>query len=197
LEIMRTCLGVVAWILIIALAAQFFQAAPWLIFVFGGLIAIGIYISRAKKAALEADTLKIVGDKPLPNILDADRALTASAARMLLGDESYSFEVVGESFYAQNFSALQKNIGLEDGHDWDDQATLIVDPGNKHSPNAVAVFVSGLKLGHVPETNAPGVYKFLLQSGGYAKAEAAIYFSAADGKNSIWLDAVIPVLFKP
>jgi hypothetical protein len=116
---------------------------------------------------------------------------------MLLGDESYSFEVVGESFYAQNFSALQKNVGLIDGRDWDDVATLVVDPGNKHSQTAVAVFVSGLKLGHVPEVNAPGVYKFLMQNGGYAKADAAIYFSSADGKNSIWLDAVIPVLFKP
>lgn len=190
-------MGIIAWILIFALAAQFFQSAPWLLLVFGGLIAIGVYISKARKAALEADTLKIVGDKPLPNILDAERALTASGARMLLGDESYSFEVVGESFYSQNFSALQKNIGLMDGHDWDDVATLIVDPANRHSKTAVAVFVSGLKLGYVPEENAPGVYKFLLQNGGYAKADAAIYFSAADGQNSIWLDAVIPVLFRP
>lgn len=194
---MRSCMGIIAWILIFALAAQFFQSAPWLLLVFGGLIAIGVYISKARKAALEADTLKIVGDKPLPNILDAERALTASGARMLLGDESYSFEVVGESFYSQNFSALQKNIGLMDGHDWDDVATLIVDPANRHSKTAVAVFVSGLKLGYVPEENAPGVYKFLLQNGGYAKADAAIYFSAADGQNSIWLDAVIPVLFRP
>lgn len=190
-------MGVIAWVLIFALAAQFFTAAPWLLLVFGGLIAIGVYVSRARKQALESDTLKIVGDKPLPNILDAQRALTAAAARDLLGDESFSFEVVGESFYAQNFSALQKNVGLIDGRDWDDTATLIVDPANRESKTAVAVFVSGLKLGYVPEQNAPGVYKFLLQNGGYAKADAAIYFSAADGKNSIWLDAVIPVLFKP
>jgi hypothetical protein len=194
---MRSCLKIVAWLLIIALAAQFFQAAPWLLFVFGGLIAVGVYLSRAKKAALEADTLKIIGDQPLPNILNASQAMTAQGARSLLGDESFSFEVVGESFYSQNFSALQKNLGMVDGQDWDDTATLIADPGNQHSQNAVAVFVSGLKLGHVPETNAPGVYKFLLQNGGYAKADAAIYFSQADGKNSIWLDAVIPVLFKP
>lgn len=194
---MRSCLKIVAWLVIFALAAQFFQAAPWLLFVFGGLIAIGVYISRARRQALEAGTLKIIGDQPLPNVLDADRALTASSARALLGDESFSFEVVGESFYAQNFSALQKNVGLVDGQDWDDVATLIVDPANQHSQNAVAVFVSGLKLGYVPEHNAPGVYRFLLQNGGYAKADAAIYFSSADGQNSIWLDAVIPVLFKP
>ena len=158
---------------------------------------MGVYLSKAKKAGLEAETLKAVGDKPLPNILDANRSMTAMSSRGLLGDESYSFELVGESFYAPNFSALQKNIGLIDDRDWDDVATLIVDPGNKQSKNAVGVFVSGLKLGYVPEVNAPGVYKFLLQNGGYAKADAAIYFSAADGQNSIWLDAVIPVLFKP
>ena len=190
-------MGIIAWVLIIALGAQFFQSAPWLLLVFGGLIAIGVYISKARKQALMADTLRIVGDKPLPNILDAERALTAAGARMLLGDESYSFEVVGESFYAQNFSALQKKVGLIDGRDWDDVATLVVDPANRHSKTAVAVFVSGLKLGHVPEENATGVFKFLLQNGGYAKADAAIYFSSADGQNSIWLDAVIPVLFKP
>ena len=194
---MRTCMGIIAWILIFALAAQFFQAAPWLLLVFGGLIAIGVYFSKAKKAGLEAETLKAVGDKPLPNILDANRSMTAISARQLLGDESFSFEVVGESFYAPNFSALQKNVGLIDGRDWDDVATLIVDPGNRNSKTAVAVFVSGLKLGYVPEDKSEVAYKFLLQNGGYAKADAAIYFSAADGKNSIWLDAVYPLAFKP
>ena len=193
---MRTCFGVIAWILIFAIGAQFFQAAPWLIFVFAGIIAIAVWITRAQKSALEADTLKAVGDKPLPNILDANRAMTANSARMLLGDESFSFEVLGESFYSQNFSALQKNVGLIDGHDWDDIATLIVDPGNRNSKTAVAVFVAGLKLGYVPEDNSERAYKFLMQNGGYARADAAIYFSAADGKNSIWLDAVFPFVFK-
>jgi hypothetical protein len=190
-------MGIIAWILIFALAAQFFQAAPWLLLVFGGLIALGVYLSKAKKAGLEAETLQIVGDKPLPNILDANRSMTAVSSRELLGDESYSFEVVGESFYAPNFSALQKNIGLIDHRDWDDVATLIVDPGNRNSKTAVAVFVSGLKLGYVPEDKSALVYKFLLQNGGYAKADAAIYFSAADSQNSIWLDAVYPLAFKP
>jgi hypothetical protein len=54
-----------------------------------------------------------------------------------------------------------------------------------------------LKLGYVPEDKSALVYKFLLQNGGYAKADAAIYFSAADGQNSIWLDAVYPLAFKP
>jgi hypothetical protein len=194
---MRSCLKIITWILIFALAAQFFSAAPWLVFVLGGFVALGIYWQQARRASRQAATMAALGDVPLGNILDPERALTASGARALLGDESFDFEVVGESFYAQNFSALQKNLGLVDGQDWDDVAVLIADPGNKQSPNAVGVYVSGLRLGYVPEVNAPGVYRFLLQNGGYAKADAAIYFSAATSQNSIWLDAVIPVLFKP
>jgi hypothetical protein len=194
---MRSCLKIVTWILIFALAAQFFSAAPWLVFVLTGSIAFGLYIQAVRKTSRENATKAALGDVPLGNILGPERAQIANGARPLLGDESFDFEVVGESFYSQNFSALQKNVGLVDGQDWDDVAVLIADPANKQSPNAVGVFVSGLKLGYVPEVNAPGVYKFLLQNGGYAKADAAIYFSAANGQNSIWLDAVIPVLFKP
>jgi len=194
---MRSCLKIITWVLIFAVAAQFFSAAPWLVFVFGGIVAIALYIQQRFRAKQVESTLEILGNEPLGNILDPAKALTASGARPLLGDESFDFEVVGESFYPQNFLALQKNVGLVDGQDWDDVAILIADPGNKQSANAVGVFVSGLKLGYVPETNAPGVYRFLMQNGGYAKADAAIYFSAADGQNSIWLDAVVPILFKP
>ena len=194
---MRSCLKIITWVLIFAVAAQFFSAAPWLVFVFGGIVAIALYIQQRFRAKQVESTLEILGNEPLGNILDPAKALTASGARRLLGDESFDFEVVGESFYPQNFLALQKNVGLVDGQDWDDVAILIADPGNKQSANAVGVFVSGLKLGYVPETNAPGVYRFLMQNGGYAKADAAIYFSAADGQNSIWLDAVVPILFKP
>lgn len=194
---MRSCIRIIAWILIFALAIQFFQAAPWLLFVLGGLFALVYYLSKLKKAAQEASTLKEIGEEPLGNILDPSRALTAASARALIGNTSFDFEVVGESFYSQNFSAIQKNVGASDGQDWDDTATLIADPGNRHSKNAVGVFVSGLKLGNVPEEKALVIYKFLLQNGGYAKADAAIFFSASDGKNSIWLDAVIPPMFMP
>jgi len=194
---MRSCLKIITWVLIFAVAAQFFSAAPWLVFVFGGMVAFGLYIQKWIRAKQFERTLAILGNEPLGNILDPAKALTASGARPLLGDESFDFEVVGESFYPQNFLALQKNVGLVDGQDWDDVAILIADPGNKQSANAVGVFVSGLKLGYVPETNAPGVFRFLMQNGGYAKADAAIYFSANDGQNSIWLDAVVPILFKP
>jgi hypothetical protein len=187
----------IAWLVIFALAAQFFSAAPWLVFVFGALIAAAIYLSRRQKLIQEAQTLAAVANQPLGNILDPATALTASSARMLIGDTSFAFEVVGESFYPQNFSALQKNLGLVDGADWDDQATLMVDPANRHSKTAVAVFVAGLKLGYVPETHSAGIYRFLLQNGGYAKADTAIYFSSADGQNSIWLDVVIPFIFRP
>jgi hypothetical protein len=197
LENMRSCLKVVAWLVLIAFTIQFFQAAPWLGVFFGGALAAGIFLNNKRKARIQADAIGKLGSEPLGNILDPSRALTASSARMLLGDASFDFEVVGESFYKQNFLALQRNLELEDGTDWDEVATLIADPGNQHSTNAVAVFVSGLKLGYVPESIAPRVFTFLLQNGGYAQADAAIYFSSEDGANSIWLDVALPPSFRP
>lgn len=186
---------IVAWVVIIALSAQFFQAAPWLLFVFGGALAVGIYLSKLRKSRLEAETISQMGDQPLGNILDANRNLTAISARMLVGNTSFDFEVVGESLYSQNLSALQKNLGLVDGQDWDDVASLIADPNNPQSPNLVAVFVSGLRVGYIPDTRSEGIYRFLLQNGGYARADAAIYFSLRDGQSSIWLDVALPYTF--
>jgi hypothetical protein len=187
---------IVAWVLLIAIGAQFFQAAPWLVFLFGAVLAAGIYLSKVKKAKLEAKTLGEMGTEPLGNILDSNRAMTASSSRMLVGNGSFDFEVVGESFYKPNFLALQRNLGLEDGQDFDDEACLIADPGNLHLASAVAVFVSGLKLGYLPEDRSASVYSFLLQNGGFAKADAAIYFSSGDGQNSIWLDVSLPLSFR-
>lgn len=196
LGVMRGCLALVAWILLLALLAQFFQAAPWLLLVFAIGLALAFVVNRQRKAALEQGTKEILGDQPLGNILDANRSLTASSARMLVGDSSFDFEVVGESFYAQNFLAIQKDLELEDGEDWDAEAALVADPGNQHSNTAVAVFVSGLKVGYVPETMAARIYSFLMQHGGYARADAAIYFSSEDAKNSIWLDLSLPPNFR-
>ena len=100
---MRSCLKIITWVLIFAVAAQFFSAAPWLLFVFGAMVAGGLYIQKARRAKKEAQTIASLGTEPLGNILDPARALTASGARPLLGDESFDFEVVGESFYPQNF----------------------------------------------------------------------------------------------
>lgn len=186
---------IVAWVVIVAIGAQFFQAAPWLIFVFGAALGAGIYFSKWRKSKLESETIARIGDAPLGNILDPGRALTANSARMLLGNTSFDFEVVGESFYAQNFAALQKNLGLVDGQDWDDVAALVADPSNPQAPNQVAVFVSGLRVGYIPDTRSAGIYSFLLQNGGYARADAAIYFSIGDGQNSVWLDVALPYTF--
>ena len=192
---MRSCLRITAIILLIAIGAQFFQAAPWLLLVFGGVIAVVVLLNNQRKSQLEASTLDQLGQEPLGNILDAERGMSASYARTLLGTGTYDFEVVGESFYKQNFEAIQKNLNVSDDSDWDEVATLIADPGNLHSKNAVAVFISGLKLGYVPENQAELIYRFLLQNGGFAKADAALYFSASSG-NSIWLDVARPYTFR-
>jgi hypothetical protein len=183
----------IAWLLIIGLGAQFFQAAPWLLFVFGGALALGVYLNNYRKQKAEIAAINELGTQPLGNILEPIMALNANGSKMLMGSSTFDFEVVGESFYKQNYAALQKNLSLSDGQDWDEIAVLIADPGNNSSKTAVAVFVSGLKLGYVPETHSAGVFRFLLQHGGQAKADAAIYFSAHDSMNSLWLDIAFPL----
>lgn len=191
---MRSCLRIIAIILLFALGAQFFQAAPWLLFVFVGVIAVFVILNNQRKSQLENQAILALGTEPLGNILDPEQGMTATYARALLGTGTYDFEVVGESFYNQNFAALQKNLKVADDNDWDEVAILVADPGNRHSKNAVAVFVSGLKLGHVPEEQSELIYRFLLQNGGFAKADAALYFSPT--RNSIWLDVARPYTFK-
>lgn len=182
--------------MIIGLTAQFFQAAPWLVVVFGGLVAAGVYTNNLRKARLEVSAINAIGTIPLGNILEPGTSSRVAGARVLLGNNAFDFEVVGETFYMQNFATLQRDFGLVDGQDWDEVALLVADPGNNFSKTAVAVFVSGLKLGHVPDDISPSVFRFLLQQGGSAKADAAIYFSAKNSMNSIWLDVAMPLSFR-
>lgn len=67
------------------------------------------------------------------------------------GDEY--FEIVGESFYQQN---LLKIAGEKttNGVEHYCEAELIPELNNPHDENAVAVFISGLKVGHLSRDDA-------------------------------------------
>ncbi|MFM7013814.1 MAG: hypothetical protein ACKOXT_02320 [Actinomycetota bacterium] len=187
-------LKIVAWILIGTFALQFFSSAPWLVLLFS-VVAAGFWLlSKHTRSRLEKATLAELGDQPLGNILDELARQRFEAAEKLVGDGSYDFEVVEENFYSQNFNSLQRNLNLGEASDWDEEAILISDPANNQSTDAVAVFVSGLKVGYVPHDKSVLVNKFLLQNGGFAKADAALYFS--ESGNSIWLDVVRPLGFR-
>ena len=72
---------------------------------------------------------------------------------MIKGDGTYSAEVVGESHYQQ---AFERHFGprTEDGVEEEIVATLVFEDNNKHDSNAVAVYVGGDKVGHLPRQDA-------------------------------------------
>lgn len=80
------------------------------------------------------------------------------------GSGDYDFEIVGESHYQD---ALNKMAGgkTEDGHEIETEATLILDDNNRHDNKAVAVFISGKMVGHLPRPTARSYRKRLTEAG--------------------------------
>ena len=72
-------------------------------------------------------------------------------------------EVVGEFFYQDSFEALRKEFGTRGDSEHIVEAELRNDPDNPHSESgmAVAVFIRGHQVGHIPEVLAPDVFEAL------------------------------------
>lgn len=92
----------------------------------------------------------------LPKLLKALRANaappTATVAR-IRSEGRYAGEVVGESFYRDNFlKLLGARAGTEDEMHGD--ALLVLEDDNPHDNQAVGVYVEGLKVGHLPRALA-------------------------------------------
>ena len=94
----------------------------------------------------------------------------------LTGDRIY--EVVGESFYAASFRRLMKTFRLRPGGETEVTAVLQLAPENKFSSSgkAVAVYVHGLQVGHIPEGESSGFFDKISERGSRAKARARIWF---------------------
>ena len=193
---MKSCLRIIAILVLLGLIGSFLQAGPIPVLVLAAILAAVLVIRKNLTEKKIAATEQVLGPEPLKLILDGPRVRLAEGARMLRGDTAYDFAVVGESYYAPNFAALLQDIGQSDQSEWDEVATLIADPANSFSKTAVAVYVRGLKLGHVPEPTCADVYRFLLENGGYARANCGIYFDIAGGKSSIYLDVARPYSFE-
>lgn len=75
----------------------------------------------------------------------------------LLQEESYDFDVVGESNYQD---ALRSIVGAETdtGHEHIVDVWLICEGKNPHDRNAVAVFVQEQKVGYLPKSDS-GEYR--------------------------------------
>jgi hypothetical protein len=69
---------------------------------------------------------------------------------------AHSRPVVGESFHKEEFAALRERalaLGVGDNRGFelnDEEAVVATDPSNPFDPNAVAVYIDGYLVGHLP-----------------------------------------------
>ena len=80
-------------------------------------------------------------------------AKAGPAVQSLEGDGDFETEIVGESYYQD---ALAEIAGPKTpaGVDLDVRARLVPEPDNPHDSNAVAVYIQGRKVGHLPRDMA-------------------------------------------
>lgn len=84
--------------------------------------------------------------KPRPTTLAGSAPQTLKVT--LLDGGTVGLEVVGESYYQDNISALAEKLGREI------VAVLKHEPHNQYDSNAIAVMVGGLKVGHLGRDDA-------------------------------------------
>ena len=74
--------------------------------------------------------------------------------KVTLLDGNEDLEVVGESYYQENLWRLVSPHRRGERVRSDVYAVLVAENDNPHDPNAVAVWVQGLKVGHLSRANA-------------------------------------------
>jgi hypothetical protein len=72
------------------------------------------------------------------------------------GPGTYDYNVVGESNYNANLRAILREEGIDvnGGGEFQTGAYLLCEPKNKFDPNAVAVVISGKRVGYIPKEDA-------------------------------------------
>ena len=133
------------------------------------------------------------------SIMVLNKALLSEAekAPFLAGSDTDQYDAVGESFYSENFAKLKNLYGADDDEDQAVTVILVHDPSNPHSPtrSAIGIYCESYKIGHIPESAAP-IFKNLLNPfGGFAKANARIWFGGGDF-NSLRLKIGWPVRYE-
>jgi HIRAN domain len=74
--------------------------------------------------------------------------------------------VVGESYYEDNLDQVCGGR-TDEGHDYDCMAVLVAEPTNPYDPNAVAVYVDGRMVGHLPRDAAKAYQPIARRLGGH------------------------------
>ncbi len=69
------------------------------------------------------------------------------------GEGDFSFEIVGESYYQDALGSIA-GPKTEDSKEVFCEAILVCEPDNPHDSNAIAVFISDKKVGHLSRIDA-------------------------------------------
>lgn len=118
---------------------------------------------------------------------EAEQGEDASPARKKASrprPQAEELEVVGEFFYKESFAKLREILETDGGTEHVVEAELRNDPDNPHSESgmAVAVFIRGLKVGHIPEVIAPDVFEELEPKGGKVTLGARLWLDYKESK---------------
>lgn len=103
-------------------------------------------------------------------------ASTAEAEEDYYSDyaDDYAYQVTGESFYRDNLMAIiRKNDAFQKGELMLD-AILVLEPENEFDPTAVAVFIDGKKVGHIPKDDSMEVTEYIEDRKGTALQVKAV-----------------------
>jgi hypothetical protein len=133
----------------------------------------------------------------LHGTLDSKSAALARVSPNLAKDENAEYSVVGVSHFEENFHALKSVLGKSDGEEATVGVVLRHEPENVNSASrsAIAVYSSGLHLGHIPDVAAQIFADLFRRSAGLARAEARAYFGT-NGPNSLRLRIAWPPRFE-
>lgn len=87
-------------------------------------------------------------------------------------------DVVGESFYTDSFKQLRKTLRAKPGDEREVVVELRLAPENKMSSSgkAVAVFINGLHVGHLPEGDCVTYFDKISERGSSARAKGRVWF---------------------
>lgn len=87
-----------------------------------------------------------------------------SSSLKIVGDGSFEYDVVGESFYQPVLDSICGGKS-EGGHEHACTAVLVCENDNPYDSNAIAVVISGRKVGHLPRSEA-AAFRLLLRRHG-------------------------------
>jgi len=121
-------------------------------------------LTRAAKASSKAARRPAPAPKPM-SAKPRAASQSASAGRTIVcGENSYRFEVVGESRYQE---ALGQIVGghNREGHSHDCYARLVPEPDNTFDPNAIQVVIDGEKVGYIPKEGTARIHAALASFG--------------------------------